>query len=63
MTDSRTYYAVDTWDELDDYGCHYVERKLYRTLEAAQKRKAEYEGVRDGLRHYARVIGFEVVDA
>ena len=57
-------YGVDTWTDLDDYGVSYIERKLYRTREAAEERasivKHRYED--DGYRTYARVVEFEVVE-
>lgn len=62
MTDETRLYAVDMWTDLDDYGVSYIERKLYRTREQAEQRASEYNGVRDGLRHYARVVEFEVVE-
>ena len=35
------YYAVDTWDDLDDYGVSFIERKLYASREdAAAKQHA-----------------------
>lgn len=55
-------YGVDTWTDLDDYGVSYIERKLYRTREAAETRAEEISGERDGLRYYARVVEFEVIE-
>ena len=55
------YYAVDTWDDLDDYGVSFIERKLYANREDAERRAEEYSGIRDGLMHGARVVEFEVV--
>ena len=65
--DNRTtelLYAVDTWTDLDDYGESYIERKLYRTREAAEERASIVERCdeEDGYRSYARVVEFEVVD-
>ena len=61
----RKVYAVDTWTDLDDYGVSYIERKLYRTREAAEKRASIIERghENDGYRSYARIAEFEVVDA
>lgn len=57
-------YGVDTWTDLDDIGESYIERKLYRTREAAEKRaniiKLGCED--DGYQIYARVVEFEVVE-
>lgn len=67
MTDNRTtekLYGVDTWTDLDDIGVSYIERKLYRTREAAEKRAStvEHGYEDDGYRTYARVVEFEVVE-
>ena len=60
---SEKVYAVDTWDDLDDIGQHYVERKVYRTREAAEERAEKVRHtVSDGVRSYALVFEFEVVD-
>lgn len=59
----RKLYAVDTWDDLDDIGEHYVEPNLYRTREAAMRRAAQIEKDDDlGVRRYASVYEFEAVD-
>ena len=63
MSESKKLYAVDTWTDLDDYGSHYVERKLYTSREQAERRAEEYSGMRDGYCHYAMVLTFEVVSA
>jgi len=57
-------YGVDTWTDLDDYDLSYIERKLYRTREAAEKRASIIERGHkdDGYRTYARVVEFEVVE-
>lgn len=65
MTSStEKLYGVDTWTDLDDYGVSYIERKLYRTREAAEKRASIIErGYKDdGYRSYARVVKFEVAE-
>lgn len=66
MTDNANdrLYGVDTWTDLDDYDVSYIERKLYRTREAAEKRVSTVErGYEDdGYRTYARVVEFEVVE-
>ena len=60
----RKLYAVDTWDDIDDIGVHDVEPNLYRTREAAMRRAAQIEKDDDlGVRRYASVDEFEVVDA
>lgn len=61
---TENLYGVDTWTDLDDYGVSYIERKLYRTRETAEKRASIIErGYRDdGYRTYARVVEFEVVE-
>lgn len=66
MTGNRTtekLYGVDTWTDLDDIGESYIERELYRTREAAEKRADDVRGgyEDDGYRSYARVVTFEVV--
>lgn len=66
MTDNANdrLYGVDTWTDLDDYGVSYIERKLYRTREAAKKRAStvEHGYEDDGYRTYARVVEFEVAE-
>lgn len=61
---SGKLYAVDTCSDLDDIGVTYIERKLYRSREAAEKR-AEYINFGnedDGYRNYAMVVEFEVAE-
>ena len=57
-------YGVDTWTDLDDIGESYIERKLYRTREAAEKRASIIERgyMNDGYLSYARVVEFEVAE-
>lgn len=57
-------YGVDTWTDLDDVGVSDIERKLYRTREAAEERaRAVKRGHRDdGYRTYAEVVEFEVAE-
>lgn len=67
MTDDRTtekLYGVDTWTDLDEIGASYIERKLYRIREAAEKRASiiERDYQDDDYRTYARVVEFEVVE-
>lgn len=61
---TENLYGVDTWTDLDDYGVSYIERKLYRTREAAEERASIIErgNKDDGYRSYARVVEFEVVE-
>ena len=57
-------YGVDTWTDLDDYGVSYIERKLYRTRESAEKRASIIKRCfkDDGYQYYARIVEFEVVE-
>lgn len=57
-------YGVDSWTDLDDYGVSCIERKLYRTREAAEERASIVErGYEDDdYRAYARIVEFEVVE-
>lgn len=57
-------YGVDTWNDLDDIGVSYIERTLYRTREAAERRASIIEHCHkdDGYRSYARVVRFEVAE-
>lgn len=61
---SGKVYAVDTWSDLDDIGQHYVERRVYRSKDAAIERAEQVRAHIDcGVRYYAAVYEFEVVDA
>ena len=56
-------YAVKTWSELDDWGVSYIEHKLYRTREEAERRAEEVRGEScDELWYDAMVVEFEVAE-
>lgn len=55
-------YAVKTWTDLDDIGESYIERKLYRSKEDAERRAEEVEAESSDFRYYASVVEFEVVE-
>lgn len=58
---SEKFYAVKTWSDLDDLGEYYIERKLYRTREEAERRAEEVEAWSDDeMGYYAMVVEFEV---
>ena len=54
-------YAVKTWSDLDDIDVSYIERKIYRTREDAERRAEEVEAESDDIGYYAMVVEFEVV--
>ena len=56
-------YAVKTWSELDDWGESYIERRLYRSKEEAERRAEEVRGEScDELWYDAMVVEFEVAE-
>lgn len=60
---SEKMYAVKTWSDLDDIGESYIERKLYRTREEAERRAEEVEAQSsDEMGWYASVVEFEVIE-
>jgi len=59
---SEKLYAVDTWDDLDDIGEHYIVPKLYRTIERAEQEADRLRSTSEDIDTYAMVVEFEVVD-
>ena len=59
---SEKMYAVKTWTDLDDIGESYIERKLYRTREEAERWADKVAALSDDIRYYASVVEFEVVE-
>ena len=58
---SEKLYAVNTWSDLDDIGVSYIERRLYRTREEAERWADKVVAKSDEFQYYARVVEFEVV--
>lgn len=60
---SEKLYAVDTWDDLDDIGQHYIVPKLYHTIERAEQEADRLRSTSEDIDTYAMVVEFEVVSA
>ena len=56
-------YAVRAWTDIDDIGESYIERKLYHTMEEAERRAEEVKAWSDDeMGWYTSVEEFEVIE-